>query len=91
MDAGTISPVAVLRDARKSALLRTRLIGDIDVIRTSKTLYEPLRFDIEIKKIELEKRKGRREAGPLYRCKRRAEARARFRIELAPVLKEGRR
>jgi hypothetical protein len=54
MDAGTISPVAVLRDARKSALLRTRLIGDIDVIRTSKTLYEPLRFNIEIKKIELE-------------------------------------
>jgi hypothetical protein len=26
MDAGTISPVAVLRDARKSALLRTGLI-----------------------------------------------------------------
>jgi hypothetical protein len=31
--------VAVLRDARKSALLRTRLIGDIDMIRTSETKY----------------------------------------------------
>jgi hypothetical protein len=51
----------------------------------------PRGFDIEIKKIELEKRKGRREAGPLYLCERRAEARARFRIELAPALKEGRR
>jgi hypothetical protein len=29
--------VAVLRDARKSALLRTRLIDDIDMIRTSET------------------------------------------------------
>jgi hypothetical protein len=27
--------VAVLRDARKSALLRTRLIDDVDMIRTS--------------------------------------------------------
>jgi hypothetical protein len=39
MAAGTISLVAVLRDARKSALLRTRLMDDIDVIRTMKTLY----------------------------------------------------
>jgi hypothetical protein len=31
--------VAVLRDARKSALLRTRLIDDMDMIRTSETLY----------------------------------------------------
>jgi hypothetical protein len=30
--------VAVLRDARKSALLRTRLIDDIDMIRTSETV-----------------------------------------------------
>jgi hypothetical protein len=30
-----ISPVAVLRDARKSALLRTRSIGDIGMIQTS--------------------------------------------------------
>ena len=39
MAAGTISPVAVLRDARKSALLRTRLMADIDMIRTTETLY----------------------------------------------------
>jgi hypothetical protein len=39
MAAGAISLVAVLRDARKSALLRTRLIGDIDMIRTVETLY----------------------------------------------------
>jgi hypothetical protein len=44
MAAGTISPVAVLRDARsfdklRSALLRTRLMGDIDIIRTMETLY----------------------------------------------------
>jgi hypothetical protein len=38
MDAGTISPVAALRDARKSALLRTRLIDDIDMIRSSETV-----------------------------------------------------
>jgi ribosomal protein S18 acetylase RimI-like enzyme len=38
-DAGTISPVAVLRDARKSALLWTRLITDIDMIPTSETMY----------------------------------------------------
>jgi hypothetical protein len=31
MAAGTFSLVAVLRDARKSALLRTRLMDDIDV------------------------------------------------------------
>jgi hypothetical protein len=37
MAAGTISLVAVLRDARKSALLRTRLMDDIDMIRTSET------------------------------------------------------
>jgi hypothetical protein len=30
--------VAVLRDARKSALLRTRFIDDIDMIRTSETM-----------------------------------------------------
>src|SRR5579862_9138985 len=29
MDASTISPVAVLRDTRKSALLRTRLVDDM--------------------------------------------------------------
>jgi hypothetical protein len=33
------SVVAVLRDARKSALLRTRLIDDVDLIRTSETRY----------------------------------------------------
>jgi hypothetical protein len=38
-DTDTISPVAVLRDARKSALLRTRLSKDIDMIRTSETKY----------------------------------------------------
>jgi hypothetical protein len=38
MAAGTISPVAVLRDARKSALLRTRLLDEIDMIRTIETL-----------------------------------------------------
>jgi hypothetical protein len=39
MAAGTMSLVAVLRDARKSALLRTRLMGDIDMICTTETLY----------------------------------------------------
>ena len=45
MATGTISPVAVLRDARilrqalKSALLRTRLMDDIDMIHTMETLY----------------------------------------------------
>jgi hypothetical protein len=39
MATGTISLVAVLRDARKSALLRTRLKDDIDAIRTAETLY----------------------------------------------------
>jgi hypothetical protein len=39
MAAGTISLVAVLRDARKSALLRTRLTDDVDMIRTMETLY----------------------------------------------------
>jgi hypothetical protein len=38
MAAGTISPAAVLRDARKSALLRTRLIDDIDMVRATETL-----------------------------------------------------
>jgi hypothetical protein len=38
MATGTISLAAVLRDARKSALLRTRLIDDIDMIRTMETL-----------------------------------------------------
>jgi len=37
MAAGTISLVAVLRDARKSALLRTRLMDDVDMIRTMET------------------------------------------------------
>ena len=32
-----LPPVAVLRDARKGALLRTRLIDDIDMIRISET------------------------------------------------------
>jgi hypothetical protein len=36
---GTISPEAVLRDARKSALLRTKSNGDIDMIQTSETKY----------------------------------------------------
>ena len=35
----TALPVTVLRDARKSALLRTRLIDDIDMSRTSETVY----------------------------------------------------
>jgi len=39
MAAGAVSPVAVLRDARKSALLRTRLTDEIDMIRTMETLY----------------------------------------------------
>ena len=39
MAARAISLVAVLRDARKSALLRTRLMDDIDMIRTMETLY----------------------------------------------------
>jgi len=39
MAAGTISLVAVLRDARKSALLRTRLKDDTDVIYTMEMLY----------------------------------------------------
>jgi hypothetical protein len=39
MAAGTISLVAVLRDARKSALRRTRLKNEIDMIRTMETLY----------------------------------------------------
>jgi hypothetical protein len=38
MATGTISPVAVLRDARKSALLRTRAVDDIEMIRTMETL-----------------------------------------------------
>jgi hypothetical protein len=44
MAAGTISPVAVLRDAAsfdklRSALLRTRLMDDIDMIFATETLY----------------------------------------------------
>jgi len=45
MTAGTIPFVAVLRDARilrqalRSALLRTRLMDDVDMIRTTETLY----------------------------------------------------
>ncbi len=45
MAKGKASPVAVLRDARasfdklRSALLRTRLMDDIDMIRTMETLY----------------------------------------------------
>jgi len=38
MAAGTIALVAVLRDARKSALLRTRLMDDVDMIRSMETL-----------------------------------------------------
>jgi len=38
MAAGTISLVAVLRDARKSALLRTRVMDDIGMGRTIETL-----------------------------------------------------
>jgi hypothetical protein len=38
MAAGAVSPVVVLRDARKSALLRTRLTDDIDRVRSMKTL-----------------------------------------------------
>jgi len=40
MATGTISQVAVLRDARKSALLRTRLMDDIDMIRTMEALCQ---------------------------------------------------
>jgi hypothetical protein len=36
---GTALPAAVLRDARESALLRTRVIDDFDVIRTSETVH----------------------------------------------------
>jgi len=39
MAAGTISPVAVFRNARRSALLRMRLMDDIDMIRTLETLH----------------------------------------------------
>jgi hypothetical protein len=39
MATGTISLVTVLRDARKSALLRTRLMDDVDTIPTMETLY----------------------------------------------------
>jgi hypothetical protein len=38
MAAGTISRVAVLRDARKSALLRTRLMDDVDTIFITETM-----------------------------------------------------
>jgi hypothetical protein len=40
MAAGTTSLVAVLRDARKSALLWTRLMNSVDMIRTSETIHE---------------------------------------------------
>jgi hypothetical protein len=39
MAAGSVSLVAVLRDARTSALLRTRLIDASNMIRTSETQY----------------------------------------------------
>jgi len=39
MATGTISLAAVLRDARKSALLRTRLMDEIYMICTKETLY----------------------------------------------------
>jgi len=39
MDAGTISLGAVLRDARKSALLRTRRMDYVDMIQTSESLH----------------------------------------------------
>jgi hypothetical protein len=40
MATGAISLVAVLRDACKSALLRARLMDDLDMVRTLETLYE---------------------------------------------------
>jgi hypothetical protein len=39
MAADTTSLVGVLRDARKSALLWTRLMNGVDLIRTSETLH----------------------------------------------------
>jgi hypothetical protein len=36
---GTALSAAVLRDARESALLRTRVIDDFDMIRTSETVH----------------------------------------------------
>jgi hypothetical protein len=38
MAAGTVSAVAVLRDADLRSALRTRLLDDIDMIRTLKSL-----------------------------------------------------
>jgi hypothetical protein len=37
---GTALLATVLRDARKSALLRTRLIDDVGMSRTSEAVYE---------------------------------------------------
>jgi hypothetical protein len=45
---GTILLVAVLRDARKSALLRTRLIDDIKGIRTSNTMLSQFSIEVEL-------------------------------------------
>jgi hypothetical protein len=39
MAACSAVPVAILRDVRKSALLRMRLMDDIDMLRTPETLY----------------------------------------------------
>src|SRR6266404_1563683 len=53
MATGTISPVAVLRDARKSALLRTRLTDDVDMIRTMETLYQAAAGGLLVRPLEL--------------------------------------
>jgi hypothetical protein len=39
MATGMAGQAAILRDARKSALLRMRSVQDIDMIRTSETHY----------------------------------------------------
>src|ERR1700684_266189 len=51
MAVSTISPVAVLRDARKSALLRTRSNGDIDMIQTSETM-NPSAFTTPARRVD---------------------------------------
>ncbi len=53
MATGTISPAAVLRDARKSALLRTRLTDDVDMIRTMETLYQAAAGGLLVRPLEL--------------------------------------
>jgi hypothetical protein len=44
---GTALSATVLRDARESALLRTRLINDIDMIRTSETVYWTCSIEVD--------------------------------------------